>query len=429
MLRTTALALAASTLTAAGPAKVDMPARILPPPAKPGAAVTPFVSIPSGTIALTHVRVIDGTGATAQADRTVLIAESKIVAIRAGGEPIPVGYRVIDLTGKSVLPGIVGMHDHQYYVARPNLAPDGKSERPVLIPQMPFSSPRLYLAGGVTTLRTTGSVEPYTDLNMKAAIDAGTLPGPHMDVTGPYLEGSNSPFLQMHPLKDAADSAQTVEFWADRGVTSFKAYMNITRAELKAAIDAAHARGIKVTGHLCSITYPEAAALGIDDLEHGFGVNTQADPGKTPDVCPASDGGPTLTAMTADSVAAKALILSLVTHHVAITSTLPVFEWASGTARTLPSRQLDLLSTEARADYLYTRARVLQIPAARRATLAKQWANGLALGARVRSSRRAADRGARPDWRGRCTAGLRRPARNRIAGRCRLLAGRGDPHR
>lgn len=139
-------------------------------------------------------------------------------------------------------------------------------------------------------LRTTGSVEPYTDLNLKRLIDAGTIAGPHLDVTGPYLEGGNSPFMQMHQLKDAADARNTVAFWADQGVTSFKAYMNITRAELGAAIDAAHRRGLKITGRLCAVTYPEAAALGIDNLEHGFFVNTQQDPGKKPDVCSEDEG-------------------------------------------------------------------------------------------------------------------------------------------
>jgi imidazolonepropionase-like amidohydrolase len=372
------LPFAALLLIAAAPAKVDMAARILPPPAAPGDTVKPFVKVAGGRIALAHVRVIDGTGAAAQDNRTLLIDGGKIAGIQAASDPVPAGFRVIDAPGKSVIPGIVGMHDHQYYIARPNVTPTG-FDQPVLIPQMTFSSPRLYLAGGVTTLRTTGSVEPYTDLNMKAAIDAGTMPGPHMDVTGPYLEGPNSPFIQMHALKDPAEAAATVNYWADRGVTSFKAYMNITRAELKAAIDAAHARGIKVTGHLCAVTYPEAAALGIDNLEHGFFVNTQADPGKKPDVCPATGGDPTLAAMTADSAEAKALIATLVEHRVAVTSTLPVFEASSPDYGGLQSRQLAMLSPDTRNDALLVQVRVATHSAERKAKDALRWANDLAL--------------------------------------------------
>ncbi|MEO5865991.1 MAG: amidohydrolase, partial [Sphingomonas sp.] len=379
MIRYMGLLLASAALIGAGPAKIDMTARILPPPAAPGVAVKPYVKVAEGKIAIAHVRVIDGTGAAALDDRTLLIDGGKIVTIQAGGDAVPAGYAVIDGAGKSVMPGIVGMHDHQYYIARPNLDSAGHSEPPLMVPQMAFSSPRLYLGTGVTTLRTTGSVEPYTDLNMKAAIDAGTLPGPHMDVTGPYLEGSGSPFLQMHPLKDAGDAALTVNFWADQGATSFKAYMNITRAELKAAIDAAHARGIKLTGHLCSVTYPEAAALGIDDLEHGFWVNTQNDPGKTADKCSDGTGGPTLTAMTPGSANAKALIALLVAKHVAVTSTLPVFEGSSPNYKTLPPRQLALMTPEARTDYFYVRTRGLSPAPERKAAGTRQWANELGL--------------------------------------------------
>ncbi len=223
---------------------------------------------------------------------------------------------------------------------------------------MTFSAPRMYLAGGVTTLRTTGSVEPYADLNLKSDIDAGKLPGPHLDVTGPYLEGSQSYFIQMPHLTGPDDARQTVDYWADRGVTSFKAYMNITRAELKAAIDAAHKRGIKVTGHLCSVTYKEAAELGIDDLEHGFFVNTQLDAGKKPDVCSESEGDETLARMDPDSPEAKDLIKTLVSHHVAITSTLPVFESFRG-AGFPPVRQqaLDAMTPQAREDFFLLRQR------------------------------------------------------------------------
>src|ERR1700758_1280146 len=119
------------------------------------------------------------------------------------------------------------MHNHLFYIGRPNLDADGHSDPPIAVPEMTFSAPRLYLASGVTTMRTTGSVEPYADLNLKRLIDSGALPGPHMDVTGPYLEGKGSSFIQMHQLTDAADARRTVDYWADQGVTSFKAYMNI----------------------------------------------------------------------------------------------------------------------------------------------------------------------------------------------------------
>jgi len=330
--------------------------------------VKQFVRVDAAKVVLAHVRVIDGTGAAAVEDRNVLIEDGKISAIENGTDvTASKGATILDLRGYTVMPGIVGMHNHLFYIARPNLNSEWKSDPPVLVPQMTFSAPRLYLAGGVTTMRTTGSVETYADLNLKREIDAGKLPGPHMDVTGPYLEGAESYFIQMPHLTSPEDARQLVEYWADRGVTSFKAYMNITRAELKAAIEAAHKRGIKVTGHLCSVTYKEAAELGIDDLEHGFFVNTQLDPGKKPDMCSDSQGNYTLEHMEADSVEARELIETLVQHHVAITSTLPVFEGSAAEFRDggpaeVNQKALDAMSPEARKAYFLLRRRPGSVP-------------------------------------------------------------------
>jgi imidazolonepropionase-like amidohydrolase len=320
--------------------------------------VQKYVRVNAPRLVLQHVRVIDGTGNPPLEDRNVVIERGKITAVQAGADTAAgEGTKILDLRGYTVMPGIVGMHNHLFYVARPNQDSQWNYETPVLVPQMTFSAPRLYLAGGVTTMRTTGSVETYTDLNLKRAIDEGKLPGPHIDVTGPYLEGVNSYFIQMHQLSSADEARQMVDYWADRGVTSFKAYMNITRAELKAAIDEAHKRGIKITGHLCSVTYKEAAELGIDDLEHGFFVNTQLDPDKKPDLCSESYGDYTLEHMPANGPEAKDLIDTLVKHHVAITSTLPVFE--SGIPGRPPLRQqvLDAMAPQAREAYLYNRER------------------------------------------------------------------------
>ena len=323
------------------------------------ATVRQFIRVGTARVVLTHVRVIDGTGGPALEDRNVVIENGKIAAIQAGADIQSAdGTTVLELRGYSVVPGIVGMHNHLFYIARPNLNSGRKFEPPLVVPQMSFSAPRLYLAGGVTTMRTTGSVETYADLNLKHDIDAGKLPGPHLDVTGPYLEGSQSYFLQMPHLQNPEDARRLVEYWANEGVTSFKAYMNITRAELKAAIDAAHRRGLKITGHLCSVTYKEAAELGIDDLEHGFFVNTELDPDKKPDSCSQSGGTETLSRMTPDGPEAKDLIATLVRHHVAITSTLPVFQAYAGAGRP-PLRQeaLEAMSPQAREDFFLLRER------------------------------------------------------------------------
>jgi imidazolonepropionase-like amidohydrolase len=324
------------------------------------------VRVDAARVVLTHVRVVDGTGAPAVDDQNLVIEAGKIVAVGKGADvAADPGTAVLDLHGYTVIPGIVGMHDHLFYIARPNLNSQWKHDEPLLVPQMTFSAPRLYLAGGVTTMRTTGSVETYADLNVKHDIDTGKLPGPHIDVTGPYLEGAESYFIQMPHLTSAEDARQLVDYWADHGVTSFKAYMNITRAELKAAIDAAHKRGIKVTGHLCSVTYKEAAELGIDDLEHGFFVNTQLDPGKKPDVCSESEGNYTLEHMPVESPEAKDLIDTLVKHHVAVTSTLPVFESLANPQSPIRQQALDAMTPDARDAFFFLRQRPVSIPASK----------------------------------------------------------------
>jgi imidazolonepropionase-like amidohydrolase len=323
-----------------------------PPP--PPDAVSRYVKVPAAhRILLTHLRIIDGTGAAPLEDQAILLVDGKIAEIAPSATAHPSeDTPVINLTGRTVFPGLVGMHDHMYNIARPNFDANFRFEPPLMIPELAFTSPHLYLGAGVTTLRTTGSVEPYTDLNLKRDIDAGKLVGPHLDVTGPYLEGPNSGFLQMHALRDADDARTTVDFWAAQGVTSFKAYMNITRAELKAAIDETHKLHLKITGHLCSVTYPEAAELGIDNLEHGFFVNTQLDPGKQPDVCPPTSGSPTLAKMTAGSSEATALIDLLIKDHVAVTSTLPVFENDDPIHSKPQQRVLDTMSPPTREAYL-----------------------------------------------------------------------------
>jgi hypothetical protein len=245
-----------------------------------------------------------------------------------------------------------------YYTAGIPQNPDGSPAEPIQINQIGYSAPRLYLACGVTSMRTAGSLEPYADLNIKRKIDAGEMPGPKMHVTGPYLEGPHSYFAQMHELTGPDDARKMVNYWADEGVTSFKAYMNITHAELKTAIDEAHRRGIKVTGHLCSVGYREAAALGIDDLEHGpMFVDTEFVPGKQQDVCPSSkEVERSLLQQDVDGPNVQAMLHDLVARHVAVTSTLPVFELDVPGRPKLRREVLQSMLPEAEASYLKWRA-------------------------------------------------------------------------
>jgi enamidase len=301
---------------------------------------TAYVSVESPVIALTNARVIDGTGGPVLEGRTIVIKDGTIAAVgETGTLTPPEGARVIDLAGKTVLPGLVMVHEHLYYPVGPGV-----------YGQLGESFTRLYLAGGVTTMRTGGNVNGFMDLNMKLAIDRGQKAGPAIDATAPYLNGPNT-FIQMRTMKGPDDARKQVSYWAEEGFTSFKAYMQITRAELGAAIEEAHKRGLKVTGHLCSVTYAEAADLGIDNLEHGFLAATDFVPSKTPDTCPGQGAGQqTIAELDENAEPFRALGKKLVERRVALTSTLTVFETYTP-GRPLPPG-LDVLLPELREQFL-----------------------------------------------------------------------------
>ena len=307
-------------------------------PQNPG-AITNFIKLDAPVIALTNARVIDGTGAPPRAGQTLVVRNGDIAEIGdASRVKPPEGATMIDLSGKSVIPGLVMVHEHLYY-------PTG----PGIYGQLGESFTRLYLAGGVTTMRTGGNTNGVMDLKLKKLIDEGQKAGPAIDATAPYLNGPSNT-LQMHVLKDADDARRQVAYWAEMGATSFKAYMQITRAELGAAIDEAHKRGLKITGHLCSVTYAEAAALGIDDLEHGFLASTDFVADKQPDVCPGQAAGQrAIAALDENGAPFRGLVKTLVDKRVALTSTMTVFETFTP-GRPMP-RGLDVLLPELRQQF------------------------------------------------------------------------------
>jgi hypothetical protein len=200
---------------------------------------------------------------------------------------------------------------------------------------------------------------------LKRLIDAGRVLGPKMHVTAPYFEGRGSFTPVMHELKDADDARRMVNYWADAGATSFKAYMNIKRDELRAVVEEAHKRGLKVTGHLCSIGFREAAEIGIDNLEHGLFADSEFVAEKKPDQCPQGVSA-SLRALDLNGPAVQETIRTLVQKNVAITSTLPVFEANAPLSQSgigaasalLNPRVLNVMSTDARVRYLQNRARI-----------------------------------------------------------------------
>lgn len=324
------------------------------------AGLKPYVSEDSPKLVLMHVRVIDGSGAAAMEDQRIDIEDGKITRVQSAKlrNAFPANAKVLDLTGRTVIPGLVGMHEHLFYTAPER----GKDGLPFWI-EMIDSGPRLYLASGVTTARTAGSMEPYTDLALKKLIDEGQKPGPKLRITGPYIGDLLGIAPQLHTLADPEDAGRTVDYWAAEGVTSFKAYMGIKPEELKVAIEHAHAKGLKITGHLCAVGFKEAAALGIDNLEHGIVVDTEFFPGKKPGICPAREAAEDFAKnVDIESAPVQEMIRDLVAHHVAVTSTLAVFEISVPNRPSMKemARARQALSPQGWATYLRVRSGIAE---------------------------------------------------------------------
>lgn len=309
-------------------------------------AVRDFVALEASHVHIRDVDLIDGTGTPMRRAMSVVIRDGRIERVAPSAEvgDVP-GAALVDGAGHTLMPGLVMLHEHLFY-------PSGA----LRYNTNEVSFPPLYLAGGVTTMRTGGSLDPYTDLRVRQDVEGGRVAGPRMDVTGPYLEGPGGFVRALPELATPEEARAHVDFWADRGVTSFKAYNLIDRATLGAAIEAAHARGLKVTGHLCSITYREAADLGIDNLEHGFFAATDWVTEKRPDECP--QGDPRYLEIDLEGPEFTELVEHLVDRGVAITSTLTVVERRAPNRPPPPEGALDAMLPQLRERVLVALERV-----------------------------------------------------------------------
>ncbi|MDQ8168046.1 MAG: amidohydrolase family protein [Gemmatimonadota bacterium] len=301
-------------------------------------AMRPFVSVDAPLVALIDVTVIDGTGAPSAAHQTVLVRDGRIVAVGpVGVVAVPPRALRLERPGHTLIPGLVGLHEHSYF---------GGVKR---ITQMSTSGPLLYLAHGVTTAMSAGSMLPYQERAMKQAIDAGRLPGPDYLITGPYLDGAATVSINARPLTSAAEARRVIAYWAAEGATWVKVQGRISRAMLREVIQAAHARGLKVTGHLCSVTFAEAADAGIDALQHGFITASDYVPGKQPDVCPPENMRIQST-IDAGSPAVQASIRRLAKSGTPVVSTLAVYESFSRERFRLDTAAMAMLDPDVRRE-------------------------------------------------------------------------------
>jgi imidazolonepropionase-like amidohydrolase len=313
--------------------------------------VKKYVSSDTNLVAITGVTLIDGRGTPAVPGQTVVIRDGRIAEVGASGKvKVPAGALVVDGAGMTLIPGIVGMHDHMFYTAAGGVGVT-----------MSFTGPRLYLASGVTSVRTTGTRSPYADINLRAVIDSGLVPGPRIHVTTPYLtgpEGGGSMSIAASPEQ----ARRFVAYWAAEGATWVKFYTDISRAAMKAAIDEAHKQGIKATGHLCSVTFQEAIDLGIDDFAHGVLTASDFIAGKEPDKCPPNVYKQLDSLVSGDSPLATSLIKSMISHKVSMTTTMAIYEALAPGRPVQDERSLELMTPVVRAAYVKNRAYIDTMP-------------------------------------------------------------------
>lgn len=303
------------------------------------------VEVGEDAYAIHDVTLIDGTGAAARSGMTVVIEDGRIARITAAEGFDPGDLRVIDGEGHTLIPGMMGLHNHLYYTAA-----GGRSV------QANTTSSFLYLGSGVTTVRTTGSRNPYTEINLKAEIEAGREIGPRIHITAPYITGGQQS-TTMTLLNSPEQARRFVNYWASEGATWLKAYTNVGYDEMAAAVDEAHKLGIKVTGHICSISFTEAVEMGFDNIEHGLFTNSDYHPDKQRSECPSDYRG---YAMSIDPSGpqAQATFRAMIDAGVPMTSTLAVYELFVQGRPTRDPRTLEAMAPEVREAYLVDKERI-----------------------------------------------------------------------
>jgi hypothetical protein len=310
---------------------VSVSAQERPAQEEPASPLAPYVSVEAGSLALTHARLLDGTGAEARDDQTILIEGDRITAVGPTAEiDLPEGVQVLDLAGHTLIPGLVSLHEHLYFGGVQQMTP------------MPVAGPMLYLAMGVTSAMPAGSQFPYYDLNLAKTIDAGLAPGPRIHLTGPYLNGGPPGPGNQRVVNDPEEVRRVIRYWASEGATWMKFMGAPTRQVMAAGIDEAHRLGMKITGHLCSVTFTEASEMGLDALQHGYITNSDYVPGKQPDVCP-PENMRIQADLDVETPEVRESIRRIVAGGAAVVSTLGVYETFTPSRATLPPQAMEML--------------------------------------------------------------------------------------
>ena len=276
--------------------------------------------------------LIDGTGDPPKPNAVIIINGNKIVAVINETEYRDKYYysltnnettrvNILNLTGKYVMPGLFDMHAHVAGV-RKNSYNQNFSENAL----------DMLLDYGVTTIRNPGGPTDQS-IALKRNVSEGNIKGPEIFTAGVLLNGPQIaiPFVEKQ-ISTEEEARGEVRHQAETGVDFVKLYVGLPPNLVKAAIDEAHSRGIRVIGHLYMTSWTDAANLGIDALTHGVPVN--------PSLLPSGDkreqflengGGPFdhflwLDLVDLNSTEIKEMIHALVENDIPVDPTLSIYE-------------------------------------------------------------------------------------------------------
>ena len=206
------------------------------------------------SLVLDNVRIIDGGGGAPIEHGRIVIERDRIARLGpAATIPVPAGAETVDLSGRTVIPGLIDLHFH--------------------IENDPKLALR-QLSHGITAFRDPGQWdEQFVELRRMIAADG--IPGPRIFTTGPHIDGENPAYpADSVVARDAEEARRQAELSIRRGASALKIYYRLPFASAKAVIDVCHAHGIPCTAHLELLDARELIAAGLD------GIDRKLDPGK-----------------------------------------------------------------------------------------------------------------------------------------------------
>ena len=209
----------------------------------------------SSVLAITHVTVIDMTGAAPAAEQTVLIEQDKIVALGSSAfVSVPAGANIVEARGKFLIPGLSDMHVHLTGAGEPN------GSREFFLP--------LLVANGITSVRDMGGYLDYL-ISLRREIDEGKRIGPRIVFPGPYLDGNPPSFQPSLVVTNRKQAIDDIHSLLEKGVDFIKVQSQLSRESYFAIAQTCRAEHLTFSGHVPDrVTAWEAADAGQRSIEH-----------------------------------------------------------------------------------------------------------------------------------------------------------------